>query len=183
VGVQSKIEETYCLRHSPANERTSILFFKKPPKVTCARARYQRLHLAFPKRGSLSTDPSVPPPGNDAQVIYSARLDPPTFISNGGQEIVGKLRTMPRMPIESDRTRRRKEGEILRSTILLTSVTDFNVPKSRKPVFRPLGNPAPLGLSGFALTTMVLSLVNIQAKGVTNPHIAIGLGISLSIPY
>ncbi|KAI5958219.1 hypothetical protein KGF57_002574 [Candida theae] len=36
-------------------------------------------------------------------------------------------------------------------------------------------NPAPLGLSGFALTTFVLSLINCQARGVTIPNIVVGL--------
>lgn len=38
-----------------------------------------------------------------------------------------------------------------------------------------LANPAPLGLSAFALTTFVLSLINAQARGVTIPGIVIGL--------
>ncbi|CAN6651563.1 ammonia transport outward protein 2 [Trichomonascus vanleenenianus] len=40
---------------------------------------------------------------------------------------------------------------------------------------RQFGNPAPIGLCGFALTTFVLSLVNIHARHVTVPHIVIGL--------
>ncbi len=36
-------------------------------------------------------------------------------------------------------------------------------------------NPAPLGLSAFALTTFVLSLVNCQARSVSTPNIVIGL--------
>ncbi|KAG7195792.1 uncharacterized protein KQ657_002177 [Scheffersomyces spartinae] len=36
-------------------------------------------------------------------------------------------------------------------------------------------NPAPLGLSAFALTTFVLSLINCEARGVTIPNIVIGL--------
>ncbi|ABN66862.1 Accumulation of DYads [Scheffersomyces stipitis CBS 6054] len=36
-------------------------------------------------------------------------------------------------------------------------------------------NPAPLGLSGFALTTFVLSLINCEARGVTIPNIVVGL--------
>jgi succinate-acetate transporter protein len=55
----------------------------------------------------------------------------------------------------------------------LTGVTGFN-PKVPKTLLRELVDPAPLGLSGFALTTLVLSL---QARDVTNPQIAIGLGI------
>lgn len=38
-----------------------------------------------------------------------------------------------------------------------------------------LANPAPLGLSAFALTTFVLSLVNAGARGVTVPNIVVGL--------
>ena len=86
---------------------------------------------------------------------------------------------MPRMTVEAQahRIRDRKDGESFQSeTVRLTGVTGFN-PKVPKPLLRQLGNPAPLGLSGFALTTLVLSLVNIQARDVTNPHIAIGLGI------
>ena len=35
-------------------------------------------------------------------------------------------------------------------------------------------NPAPLGLSAFALTTFVLSLINMGTRGVTEPNIIIG---------
>ncbi|ODV65059.1 hypothetical protein HYPBUDRAFT_114110 [Hyphopichia burtonii NRRL Y-1933] len=38
-----------------------------------------------------------------------------------------------------------------------------------------IANPAPLGLSAFALTTFVLSLVNCGARGVTIPNIVVGL--------
>lgn len=38
-----------------------------------------------------------------------------------------------------------------------------------------LANPAPLGLSAFALTTFVLSLINCEARGVSIPAIVIGL--------
>lgn len=37
------------------------------------------------------------------------------------------------------------------------------------------GNPASLGLSAFAMTTFVLSLVNAQAMGITVPNIVVGL--------
>ncbi|KAI1173572.1 gpr fun34 family protein [Nemania sp. FL0916] len=40
---------------------------------------------------------------------------------------------------------------------------------------RKLANPGPLGLSAFALTTFVLSLVNVQARGITAPNIALSL--------
>lgn len=40
---------------------------------------------------------------------------------------------------------------------------------------RKFANPAPLGLSAFALTTFVLSLINIQVDGVVLPQIVIAL--------
>ncbi|KAL1850424.1 Meiotically up-regulated protein 86 protein [Diaporthe australafricana] len=36
---------------------------------------------------------------------------------------------------------------------------------------RKIANPAPLGLSAFALTTFVLSAINLQTRGVTEPNI------------
>lgn len=38
---------------------------------------------------------------------------------------------------------------------------------------RKLGNPAPLGLSAFALTTFMLSLINIHTRGVTVPSMVL----------
>ncbi|EAS29311.3 GPR/FUN34 family protein [Coccidioides immitis RS] len=38
---------------------------------------------------------------------------------------------------------------------------------------RQFANPAPLGLSAFALTTFVLSLINMQARGTTAPNIVV----------
>jgi len=40
---------------------------------------------------------------------------------------------------------------------------------------RKFANPAPLGLSAFALTTFVLSLVNINVRGVDEPNIVVAL--------
>jgi len=40
---------------------------------------------------------------------------------------------------------------------------------------RKFANPAPLGLSAFALTTFLLSLINISERGVTEPNIVISL--------
>ncbi|KAH8430961.1 acetate uptake transporter family protein [Aspergillus melleus] len=39
---------------------------------------------------------------------------------------------------------------------------------------RKIGNPAPLGLAGFALTTFILGCINIQARDVTEPNIVVG---------
>lgn len=43
----------------------------------------------------------------------------------------------------------------------------------KKP-WRSIGNPAPLGLGGFALTTFVLALVNLQTQGVSIPQLVVG---------
>jgi succinate-acetate transporter protein len=51
---------------------------------------------------------------------------------------------------------------------------DLN-PGLHAPPSRKFGNPSPLGLCGFALTTFVLSLVNIRARGVANASGVIGL--------
>jgi len=43
------------------------------------------------------------------------------------------------------------------------------------PPKRDFANPAPLGLSAFALTTFVLSLVNFRTKGVNEPNLVVAL--------
>jgi len=40
---------------------------------------------------------------------------------------------------------------------------------------RKLANPAPLGLSAFALTTFVLSLVNLRTRGVNEPNLVVAI--------
>ena len=40
---------------------------------------------------------------------------------------------------------------------------------------RKMANPAPLGLCAFALTTFVLSLINMQTRHVAAPNIVVGL--------
>lgn len=44
-----------------------------------------------------------------------------------------------------------------------------------RPSHRKFGNPAPLGLSAFALTTFVLSLINVRTRDVTTPNIVVCL--------
>jgi hypothetical protein len=43
----------------------------------------------------------------------------------------------------------------------------YRTPKSS------FGNPAPLGLSAFALTTFVLSLINMRARNVNEPNLVV----------
>lgn len=45
----------------------------------------------------------------------------------------------------------------------------YAAPKSK------FGNPAPLGLSAFALTTFVLSLINVGTRDITHPNIVVAL--------
>ena len=40
---------------------------------------------------------------------------------------------------------------------------------------RKFANPAPLGLCAFALTTFVLGLINMNARGLTQPNLVVGL--------
>lgn len=44
-----------------------------------------------------------------------------------------------------------------------------------RPPSRKFGNPAPLGLSAFALTTFLLSLINVQTKGIGSPNLVVAL--------
>lgn len=50
-------------------------------------------------------------------------------------------------------------------------------PGSHSPI-RKFANPAPLGLSAFALTTFVLSLINMRARGVAQPNIVVALAFA-----
>lgn len=47
-------------------------------------------------------------------------------------------------------------------------------PGSYKPPKGNVANPAPLGLAGFALTTFVLSLINLGTLGLDSPSIVVG---------
>ncbi len=57
----------------------------------------------------------------------------------------------------------------------LTAFGGSLIPGYQAAPIHKFGNPAPLGLSAFALTTFVLSLVNCQARSVTTPSIVVGL--------
>lgn len=41
-----------------------------------------------------------------------------------------------------------------------------------------IGNPAPLGLAGFALTTFVLGCINMGARDVTQPNMVVGVAFA-----
>ncbi|KAH9960037.1 Gpr1 family protein [Lactifluus volemus] len=51
------------------------------------------------------------------------------------------------------------------------------VEPAHRPQPRRLGNPAPLGLFGFASTTLVLSLYNVHARHVIIPNVVVGMAL------
>lgn len=58
---------------------------------------------------------------------------------------------------------------------LMTAFGGTLNPGLAPPPVNDFANPAPLGLSAFALTTFVLSMCNAQAMGITHPNIVVGL--------
>jgi len=46
------------------------------------------------------------------------------------------------------------------------------------PHLRQIANPAPLGLFSFASTTLILSFVNVSARGVTTPNVVVGMAMA-----
>ena len=63
----------------------------------------------------------------------------------------------------------------VRKDELLSAFGGSLYPGIMAPPTHKFGNPGPLGLSAFALTTFVLSMVNARAQGVSNPKIVVGL--------
>jgi len=61
------------------------------------------------------------------------------------------------------------------ATVLPASTRDFD-PEPHKQLFRTFANPGPLGLCAFALTTFILSLINVRARSVSTPNVMIGIG-------
>lgn len=66
------------------------------------------------------------------------------------------------------------DTKVLKHEFMAAFGGDLN-PGLHAPPSRKFANPSPLGLCGFALTTFVLSLVNIHARGVSNASGVIGL--------
>ncbi|KAH7097872.1 Gpr1 family protein [Auriculariales sp. MPI-PUGE-AT-0066] len=48
----------------------------------------------------------------------------------------------------------------------------------QQPRPRTIGNPTPLGLYSFACTTLLISLFNVQVRGITNGNLIIGMGLA-----
>lgn len=54
---------------------------------------------------------------------------------------------------------------------------DFQ-PGAYAPSPRKFANPAPLGLAAFALTTFILSLINMRARSVSSPNIVVASALA-----
>lgn len=62
--------------------------------------------------------------------------------------------------------------------IMTTSTSGMDNSQPAFPYYhRKFANPAPLGLSGFAATTFLLSLFNMQSRGITTPNLIVGLAM------
>lgn len=60
---------------------------------------------------------------------------------------------------------------------LVTAFGGTLQPGLAPPPVHKFGNPAPLGLCGFALTTFVLSMFNARAQGIRTPNVVVGLAM------
>jgi len=61
-------------------------------------------------------------------------------------------------------------------TQLLSQMREKN--KQSVSHLRTIANPAPLGLFSFASTTLILSMINCQARGVTEPNVVVGMAVA-----
>jgi len=68
-----------------------------------------------------------------------------------------------------------EKGQATLSRENLINPMRYNYPPAPKPT--AIANPGPLGLFSFASTTLVLSLINTQARGVTTPNVVCGMAI------
>lgn len=66
------------------------------------------------------------------------------------------------------------DQRVRKSDLVAAFGGDFQPGLHARPTHK-FANPSPLGLCGFALTTFVLSLVNVRARGLANPSGVIGL--------
>jgi hypothetical protein len=61
-----------------------------------------------------------------------------------------------------------------------SKMSDVEASYVHHPVARPrtkLGNPGPLGLFSFASTTLILSLYNVNARGIDTPNVVVGMAL------
>jgi succinate-acetate transporter protein len=66
------------------------------------------------------------------------------------------------------------ETKVYKSELLAAFAGTLN-PQIHTAPSRKFANPSPMGLCAFALTTFVLSLINVRARHVTVPNIVVGL--------
>jgi len=57
----------------------------------------------------------------------------------------------------------------------VSTIVDVSFLRCRIGPNKNFGNPAPLGLSAFALTTFVLSLLNMSTKNTSEPNMVVAL--------
>ncbi|ODQ60497.1 hypothetical protein WICANDRAFT_30599 [Wickerhamomyces anomalus NRRL Y-366-8] len=103
--------------------------------------------------------------GSNPELASSTEEEPKTFTTSLKNSTIHRITTS-------------NDGDVVylgdhafhKNELINAFAGDLN-PGVHKTPFRPLGNPVPLGLSGFAICCFVVSLVNCQARGVTNPKI------------
>lgn len=61
------------------------------------------------------------------------------------------------------------------SSARMPAFAGYLQPGAYRPPKKDVANPAPLGLFAFALTTFVLSLINVHARHVAEPNIVVAL--------
>ncbi|CAK7208067.1 Meiotically up-regulated protein 86 protein [Sporothrix eucalyptigena] len=112
----------------------------------------------------MATTEAVPPVGVEKDVASATGVGP-----NGGQAV--NRHDYGHNPLYQTRSYQDPEGR-------LPAFGGEFQPGLYKPVaHRKFANPAPLGLCAFALTTFVLSLINLQTRGVTEPNIVASLAL------
>lgn len=73
---------------------------------------------------------------------------------------------------------RRPADEIGISRVNTAATTNTVQTTTPAASYRTLANPAPLGLAGFAFTTFLLGLINLQTQQVKIPNVVIGPAIA-----
>lgn len=108
---------------------------------------------------------------NPVDHTFEVHDKPETFVSN--PEVDGENHQITKVYTEGDYIQFGNE-RYLRAELAEAFGGTLN-PGLSPPPKHNFANPAPLGLSAFALTTFVLSLINLEARGVTIPNVVVGL--------
>lgn len=67
------------------------------------------------------------------------------------------------------------DKKFLKSDMLKAFGDSLTPSHSQRTSHRKFGDPGPIGMCAFALTTFVISLINVEARGVTTPNVIVGL--------